>query len=139
MKEITISGEIYKLEYGFEAAECRDLIQMLFETMTGAYVIKRAKNVEKPTSEEVIDGSGRMVAEMPHICKTAFYAGLLENHEGVTQDMAKTLMKAYMKENNLSFHNLYEEIKQCIEDDGFLKLSGLEDMMKQERPKAKKK
>ena len=68
-----------------------------------------------------------MIAELPHICVTAFYAGLLENNP-VSQEEAKTLMKAYMKENKLSFKMLYEELRQCMEDDGFFDLSGLREM-----------
>ena len=89
--------------------------------------VKSAKDLSKPTSEDMIDGSGNMIAELPHICVTAFYAGLLENNP-VPQDEAKTLMKAYMKENKLSFKMLYEELRQCMEDDGFFDLSGLREM-----------
>ena len=33
-----------------------------------------------------------------------------------------------MKENKLSFKMLYEELRQCMEDDGFFDLSGLREM-----------
>ena len=128
MKEITVNGNEYKLEFSFEAVEHKELVKKMFDIVSGAIFVKSAKDLSKPTSEDMIDGSGNMIAELPHICVTAFYAGLLENNP-VPQDEAKTLMKAYMKENKLSFKMLYEELRQCMEDDGFFELSGLTDML----------
>ena len=34
-----------------------------------------------------------------------------------------------MKENKISFRKLFEDIKKCMEDDGFFDLSGLTEMM----------
>ena len=127
MKAITVNGSEYKLEFSFEAVEHKELVKKMFDIVSGAIFVKSAKDLSKPTSEDMIDGSGNMIAELPHICVTAFYAGLLENNP-VPQDEAKTLMKAYMKENKLSFVKLYEELKQCMEDDGFFDLSGLREM-----------
>ena len=127
MKAITVNGNEYKLEFGFEAVEHKELVKKMFDIVSGAIFVKSAKDLSKPTSEDMIDGSGNMIAELPHICVTAFYAGLLENNP-VPQDEAKILMKAYMKENKLSFKMLYEELRQCMEDDGFFDLSGLREM-----------
>ena len=127
MKAITVNGSEYKLEFSFEAVEHKELVKKMFDIVSGAIFVKSAKDLSKPTSEDMIDGSGNMIAELPHICVTAFYAGLLENNP-VPQDEAKTLMKAYMKENKLSFKMLYEELRQCMENDGFFDLSGLREM-----------
>ena len=127
MKAITANGNEQKLEFGFEAVEHKELVKKMFDIVSGAIFVKSAKDLSKPTSEDMIDGSGNMIAELPHICVTAFYAGLLENNP-VSQEEAKTLMKAYMKENKLSFKMLYEELRQCMEDDGFFDLSGLREM-----------
>ena len=127
MKAITVNGNEYKLEFSFEAAECKDFIKKMFDVVSGAILVKNAQDMSKPTQEDMIDGSASMVAEIPHICITGFYAGLLENNP-VSQEEAKTLMKAYMKENKLSFKMLYEELRQCMEDDGFFDLSGLREM-----------
>ena len=127
MKAITVNGNEYKLEFGFEAVEHKELVKKMFDIVSGAIFVKSAKDLSKPTSEDMIDGSASMVAEIPHICITGFYAGLLENNP-VSQEEAKTLMKAYMKENKLSFKMLYEELRQCMEDDGFFDLSGLREM-----------
>jgi hypothetical protein len=40
-------------------------------------------------------------------------------------------MKAYMKENKISYKKLFDDIKECMEDDGFFDLSGLTEMMEE--------
>lgn len=102
MKKILVNDVEYTLEFGFGAVECKDLIQKMFLMLSGGYVAKKAKNVQNPTPEEIVDGSGYMLAEFPHVCKTAFYAGLIENHEDITPDESNALMKEYMKANGLS-------------------------------------
>lgn len=126
MKTITINGKDLKLEFTYEAAECKELIQKMFGVVSGAYILK---NGNKGKVAAIYDGAAEMVGEIPLICKTAFYAGLLENNPA-TEDEAKELMKAYMKENKLSYAGLYKEIKQCMEDDGFFELSGLNEMLR---------
>lgn len=131
MKKILVNDIEYTLEFSFSAVEIKELIQKMFMMLSGGYVAKRAKDVQNPTSEEIVDGSGYMIAEFPHVCKIAFYAGLIENHDGITQDETTSLMKSYMKENKLSFVKLYGELTECMEDDGFFDLSGLKDMLVQ--------
>ena len=76
----------------------------------------------------MLDGVAEMISDMPHICRTAFYAGLLEHHR-VPENEAAQLMRQYMKEQNLTYMQLYEEIRKCMEDDGFFALSGLTGML----------
>lgn len=134
MKTITIDGKDYTLEFSFDAAENRELVQKMFNVVSGAYLVKNEKfseNVNEKREQSVgamIDGVSEMVSEIPHICITAFYAGLLENNPQ-TKENAKQLMKSYMKENKISFNKLFDEIKTCMEDDGFFDLSGLTEMM----------
>lgn len=125
MKTLNINGKEYKLEYSFEAAEHKDTVQKMFKVLSGAYLVK-ANNGN--VADTMIEGVSEMVADIPHIVKTAFYSGLLENH-GVTEPEAYELMKAYIKENKVSFNGLFEDIKTCMEDDGFFELSGLTEMM----------
>lgn len=133
MKTITIENKEYQLEFTFAAAEHKELMQKMFNIVSGAYLIKhigRRKKDEETVgvaAEGLIDGTSEMVSEIPHICITAFFAGLLENNP-VSETDAKSLMKTYMKENKISFDKLFEELKQCMEDDGFFDLSGLTDM-----------
>ena len=137
MKNITVNGKEYKLEYSFKAAEHKDTVQKMFNVLSGAYFIKKtsiSQNDEDLSKESVaiamIDGTGELVSDIPHIVKTAFYSGLLEN-EKLSEEEAYELMKNYMKENKVSFRKLFEDIKTCMEEDGFFDLSGLTEMMKE--------
>lgn len=129
MKTIKIGEKEYTLEFTFEAAECKNVVQSMFNIMSGSYFIRNGLQ-KKNAATAMIDGTVDMVADIPTIARNAFYAGLLE-HNPVSEDEAKTLMKQYMRENVLSFAKLYEELKQCMEDDGFFDLSGITEMIRQ--------
>ena len=133
MLNLKIGEKDYTLEYSFMAAEHNETVQKMFNVVSGAYLIKKA-NLTNENKEDIaiamIDGTGEMVADIPHIVKTAFYSGLLENHN-VSQEEAYTLMKQYMKENKISFKKLFDDIKKCMEDDGFFDLSGLTEMVEE--------
>lgn len=133
MKVLNIGEKEYTLEYSFMAAEHNETVQKMFNVVSGAYLVKRA-NLAEENKEDIavamIEGTCEMVADIPHIVKTAFYSGLLENHN-VSKEEAYTLMKQYMKENKISFRKLFDDIKECMEDDGFFDLSGLTEMMEE--------
>lgn len=133
MLNLKIGEKDYTLEYSFMAAEHNETVQKMFNVVSGAYLIKKT-NLTGDNKEDIasamIEGTGEMVADIPHIVKTAFYSGLLENHD-VSQEEAYTLMKQYMKENKISFKKLFDDIKKCMEDDGFFDLSGLTEMMEE--------
>ena len=136
MKTITVNGTDYNLEYSFMAAEHKDTVQKMFDVVSGAYMLRKAGAIEESegnnevVANAMIDGTGEMVADIPHIVKTAFYSGLLENH-GVSEEEAYQIMKAYMKENKISFKKLFDDIKECMEEDGFFDLSGLTEMLEE--------
>lgn len=139
MKTLTINGNEYKLEYTFEASEHRDTVQKMFKVLNGSFLMRKGAVVEDETDAEkareiminaMIDGSADMVAEIPHIVKTAFYSGLLE-HNPKSEEEAYSLMKEYMKENKISYRKLFGDIKECMEDDGFFDLSGLTEMLQE--------
>lgn len=140
MKTIKINDREYQLEFSFEAAEHRGLVQKMFNMLSGAYIAKHASETEEKSVEAVVDGTSEMVAEVPHVCITAFHAGLLE-HNPVSEEESKELMKAYMRENKISYRRLYEELKECMEEDGFFDLSGLTEMIQtmEGEPEAKQK
>lgn len=133
MLNLKIGEKDYKLEYSFMAAEHNETVQKMFNVVSGAYLIRKA-NITGENKEDIanamLEGTGEMVADIPHIVKTAFYSGLLENHN-VSQEEAYDLMKQYMKENKISFKKLFDDIKTCMEDDGFFDLSGLTEMMEE--------
>ncbi len=127
MRIITVNAKELQVEFTYEAAEYKGLVQNMFSVVSGAYIMK---NTGENKAEAVLNGTAEMVGEIPHICKIAFYAGLLENNP-VSADEAKKLMKSYMEENELSYAGLYKEIKKWMEEDGFFKLSGLTEMLEE--------
>lgn len=137
MKKIEITGKEYTLEYSFMAVEHRETIQKMFNVLSGAYLLKKvgvpnekdmSEEKEKELTNAMLDGSVEMLSDIPHIVKTAFYSGLLENH-GLSEEESYKLMKEYMKEKKISFKKLFDDIKECMEDDGFFDLSGLTEML----------
>lgn len=142
MKTFKIGEKEYQLEFTFEAAEYKELVQSMFNVMSGAYIAKNGIENDGQDKGKVvaamIDGVSEMVADVPRICRIAVYAGLLE-HNPLGENEAKELMKQYMKENKLSFNKLFEDLKQCMEDDGFFDLSGLTDMIQKMNAAAEEK
>ena len=144
MLNLKIGEKDYTLEYSFMAAEHKETVQKMFNVLSGAYLVKNANVSENLELEKekiaivMLEGTAEMVSEIPHIVKTAFYSGLLENHE-VSEEEAYELQKQYMKENKIGYRKLFENIKECMENDGFFDLSGLtemmEDMRTEEKPK----
>lgn len=131
MASIKIGDKEYNLEFTFAAAEHKQLVQSMFNVTSGAYLIKNGADVEGDDASVVasmVNGASEMVADIPKICRIAFYAGMLENNP-VSEDKARELMKQYMKENKLSFYRLFEDMKRYMEDDGFFDLSGLTEML----------
>ena len=130
MLDIKINGKDYKLEYSFASAEHNDTVKHMFNVLSGAYVMKEISNVksEKDFNVAMMRGTSEMVADIPKIVKSCFYSGLLENHN-VSEAEAYDLMKSYMKENKISYRKLFEDIKTCMETDGFFDLSGLVEML----------
>lgn len=138
MKTLLINGNEYKLEFTFEASEHKDTVQKMFKVLSGAYLMRKGVVIDETDEEKareaminaMIDGSAEMVSDVPHIVKSAFYAGLLE-HNPKSEEEAYSLMKEYMKENKISYRKLFEDIKECMEDDGFFDLSGLTEMLQE--------
>lgn len=128
MKIIKINNKEYKLEFGFDSAECGELIQKMFEIKSGTHVLRSAQK-GNTIAVATLDGTSEMLSIIPKICALGFYAGMIE-HNAVTEDEAKTLLRIYMKENKKSFTDVYNEIiYPCMEDDGFFFLSGIEKMI----------
>lgn len=133
MKKFTVDGKEYKLEYSFEAALDNDCVQNMFNMLTGAYVYKSLPNGEQVSENQgvvaAVEGFSRMFADTPRVCISAFRAGLKENHPDVAEDEAKELMKRYMKNKKLGFNDLFNEIVECMEKDGFFKLTNLTEVL----------
>lgn len=129
MKEIKIGGKSYTLEFTFEAATYQLLIQKMFNIASGSSLAKASETADNEV-EALMSGFGDLISCIANVCPIAFYAGMLENNP-VSVDDAKVLMKQYMKENKLNFKSLYDELLECMEDDGFFELSGITDTVDQ--------
>lgn len=128
MKTITVDGKEYKLEFGFDAVEIGDLVQKMFEVKSGLYVARSAQEGNN-IAVAMLDGTSEMLATIPKICVLAIYAGCLE-HNPVSMDEAKTLLKKYMKQEKKSCTDVYNEIiYPCMEDDGFFLMTGIDEMV----------
>lgn len=131
MKTLVIGDKEFTLEYSFAAAEHKKTVQNMFNVLSMAYVAKTGVDEtddKASMANAMIEGVSEMVADVPHIVRNAFYAGLLENNP-VSEEEAYELMKQYMKANKISYNGLFEDIKECMEEDGFFDLSGLTDIL----------
>lgn len=117
MKTVLIDGKEYKIEYSFEAAYNTDFVSECFKMLSGSYVVAN-----------VIQGAADMMAVLPKLCTIAFHSGLLE-HNPVDEKTAKDLMKIYMKDKKYGFKELWDEIRNSMEEDGFLALTGIQQML----------
>ena len=128
MKTITVDGKEYKLEFGFDAVEVGELVQKMFEVKSGIYIARSAQDGNN-IAVAMLDGTSEMLATIPKICVLAIYAGCLE-HNPVSMDEAKILLKKYMKQEKKSCTDVYNEVLMpCMEDDGFFVMSGIEKMI----------
>ena len=114
MKIIKANNKEYKLEFSYEAAECKELVQKMFNVRSGAYLVSESDNLEKdPSVLDMLKGTVSMISDIPSICRIGFYAGLLENNK-VTEEESKDIMKSFMKENNISYRKLAEDMHMSL-------------------------
>ena len=133
MKVLTIGGKDYKVEFSFEAAECKDCVDKVFKVVSGSYLMKNgpSEDGEKVSmATAIMDGTSDMVSDIPKIAITALYAGLMENNPVENEQAAKALFKQFVKENpddeRASFWGMYDFLRDCMEEDGFFKLTGMD-------------
>ena len=133
MKILTIGGKDYKVEFSFEAAEYKECVDRVFKVISGSYIMKNgpSEDGEKVSmASAIMDGTSDMISDVPKIAVTALYAGLLENNPVENEQAAKTLFKQFVKENpddeRASFWGMYDFMRDCMEEDGFFKLTGMD-------------
>lgn len=136
MKILKIGGEEYKIEYSFEAAEYKNCVDKAFKVVSGGYMAKHGQFNEnnKVTGLGVlVDGTADMISDLPIIIPSFLYAGLLENNPVDDEKAAKILFRQFVKENpddeRASYYGMYNFLRNCMEEDGFFKLTGLEKMI----------
>lgn len=133
MKILTIGGKEYKVEFSFEAAEYKDCVDRVFKVVSGSYIMKNGPSEEGEKisiAAAVMNGTSDMVSDIPKVAIVALYAGLLENNPVESEQAAKTLFKQFVKENpddeRASFWGMYNFLRDCMEEDGFFKLTGMD-------------
>lgn len=125
MKTLKIGGESYILEYNFEAAMETDVVQMEFDILTGAAVAKETENADGKEINAMLNATSKIVGSIPTFVSKAFYAGLKAHNEDIDKAESDKLLKAYMKQENVSFFKVNEIIQKCMQTDGFFEISGL--------------
>ena len=137
MKTLNIGDKEYVLEFSFMAAKHKQLINKMFKMLSGSYLGRSGlTGAEDETKADrasaLIDGVADMYAEMPDTVMTAFYAGLMENNAVMNEAEAGKLLKQYFKDSHdesATFPGMFDLIKECMQDDGFFKLTGLDKML----------
>ena len=125
MKTLKIGSESYTLEYNFEAAMESDVVQMESDIVTGASIAKETEIANGNEINAMLNATSKIVGSIPTFVSKAFYAGLLAHNEGIEKSDSDRLLKAYMKQEKLSFFGVNEIIQKCMQDDGFFESSGL--------------
>lgn len=138
-KVINIGGKDYKLEYSIEASLYGDCVTSLTGMMADLGIAEQNKDIKS-----ALKGMG----DVPQIALTTFYAGLLEHHgadgDGMVPDKktAKSLIaKMICEHKDDEMGSFYGILEMCINqmmEDGFFKLVGLEEMLKESSPKKKR-
>ena len=138
MNILTIGGKEYKVEFSFEAAEYKDCVDRVFKIVSGSYLMKNgpSEDGEKVSmATAIMDGTSDMVSDIPKIAVTVLFAGLLENNPVENEQAAKALFKQFVKENpddeRASFWGMYDFLRDCMEEDGFFKLTGMDKVIAQ--------
>lgn len=145
MKILTIGGKDYNIEFSFEAAEYKDCVDSVFKVISGSYILKNSP-VEEDEKISVattfMNGTADMISDIPKLTITALYAGLLENNPVENEQAARNLFKQFVKENpddeRASFWGMYYFLRDCMEEDGFFKLTGMDKVIAQMEEAAKK-
>ena len=131
MKILEIDGKKYTVEYSIEASLYSDCTTSVIDLMS----VMESKN---PT--EAI----KKMANIPQVAITMLHAGLLEHHndEIKSENDTKVLIKQYLVEHKEdekgNFYSVMELLLECMGDDGFFKLIGLEAMSEKAIKETKK-
>ena len=134
MKIINIGGKDYTFEFSIEAS----LYNACTERVTNLMV-----NIGSAQNNEDIKSVISTISDIPAVAMTLFYAGLLENHGDEFRSImdVKPLLRAYMTEHKEdgsgNFYAIMNDMIECMGDDGFFELTGLNQMMQGEAPAKK--
>lgn len=123
MRQIKVNGKDYKIEFSFGAVEDGKLVSDMYNMLSGAYIARNAE--EKSGMQAMIDGSSEMMGDAPRIAIRAFKTGLTEHQPDLTDEDKTGIMKEYIKESKINLLDLFSDMRDCMEEDGFFDLSGI--------------
>ena len=132
MKKITIDNKEYTFEFTIEASLYDECTLSIMDTFVKGGMVKGA--AEDEDLENAMSNLLETIANMPTKALTLFYAGLLEHHgaEGDktvrSKSDAKKILAKYIKENDVSFRDVFSEMMEIMADDNFFDLIGLTQM-----------
>ena len=130
MKVLNIGGNDYTFEFTIEAS----LYSECTEKVTGLMVGAGFSQEENEDTKEQVKGMLSTMSDIPTVAMTMFYAGLLEHHSDTVKSLkdAKALVKQYLSEHKDddkgNFYAIMQEMMECMADDDFFKLIGLDKM-----------
>lgn len=129
MREIKINGKIYTIKFTHKAAKCQNCVQSVFELVTGTTMMGNLPTDSEPTISDIINSVGMQVAKIPSLCDTLMFAGLKAENPVETEEEAGDLLITYMEETGKNYAEIFESFKECMTEDGFFKIAGIEDMI----------
>ena len=130
MREIKINGKIYTIKFTHKAAKCQNCVQSVFELVTGTVMMGNLPTDREPTISDMINSVGMQVAKIPALCDTLMFAGLKAENPVATEEEAGDLLIEYMEETGKGYVEIFESFKECMTEDGFFKIAGIEDMIR---------
>lgn len=124
--KLNIDGKDYTFVYSIEASLCEECVEKTTSIMVA---------IGEAQSEEDMKKMINSLSNIPQTALSMFYAGLLEKHGDVVRSKAdaKVLLKKYLEqhsdEENANFYGILMMVFEQMQEDGFFKLIGLEQMM----------
>ena len=144
MRRLTINGKEYTFEFSIEASLYNECTEATMNMILG--LGKAQGEVESVTEPQQAVEAMRNVfssaANIPQTAMTLFYAGLLEHHRDSVRsvDDAKAVLADYLRESKTNFYDVMTMMLECMGEDHFFALTGLENILnpKEEKKKRRK-
>ena len=125
MKTIKIGDNLYTFEYSIEASLYPPCTELIMDTFINLGVGEAA--AESQDVNTMVDTLKKTVSFMPTKTVSLFHAGLLEHHN-FNEKESKELLKQYLKESGKAYPDVLSELMECLGEDNFFNLIGLNKM-----------
>lgn len=153
MRRLTINGKEYTFKFSIEASlynECTEATMNMFLSFGEAQGEAEIADSEDLASAKqqymsALRKTFSSVANIPQTALTLFYAGLMECH-GTSGDNtvrsisdAKKILADYLRESESNFIDVNNMMLECMGEDNFFELTGIEKFLNQVNGEEKKK